>query len=110
MDNQKPPKKTDDHAKQADKLVEKVFDALGGIFGPIQTVRNAKAEATSEKIKAMANIEINELRNRAMNRFVLEEAIKQANIESITQKAVKDLTEDARPDQVENDWIAHFFN
>jgi hypothetical protein len=34
----------------------------------------------------------------------------QENIESITMKALPELTEDAKPDAVENDWITHFFD
>ncbi len=39
-----------------------------------------------------------------------EEAIKQQNIEDIAQKSLPALKEEARPEDIENDWIANFFD
>ena len=39
-----------------------------------------------------------------------EEAIKQRNIESITAKALPQVEESATPQNIENDWIANFFD
>ncbi|MGO8943521.1 MAG: DUF2806 domain-containing protein [Syntrophobacteraceae bacterium] len=100
-----------DLAKPASLLIEKVSDAIGGLYRPRQIKRIAQAEAEAEKIRALAKIEIDdELQKRALTRFVAEETRKQLNIESITSKAIKDLSEDARPQDMEDDWIAHFFD
>jgi Protein of unknown function (DUF2806) len=99
-----------DLTKPANTLVEKISDAIGGIFKPYQIKRVAQAEAEADKIHAVAQIEITDLQRRAMARFFAEEAKKQDNIEAITRKALPEVTEQARPDQVEDDWITHFFD
>src|SRR5690606_31571889 len=70
----------------------------------------AKAEAEAEKIKALAAIDISDLQQRAVHRFIFEEARKQATIESITRKAIPHLTADAKPAQIEDDWLTYFFD
>ena len=97
-------------AKPATVLIEKISEAIGGIFRPWQIRRVAQAEAEAEKIGAVAQIEISEIQERALRRFFVEEANKQANMESITRKALEDVKEDARPKEVENDWITNFFD
>ena len=99
-----------DLSRPATVLIEKISDAIGGIFKPYQIKRIAKAEAEAEKIRALANIEIKELQQRALVRFVAEETKKQANIESITAKAINGLKADAKPEDIEDDWIANFFD
>ncbi len=97
-------------SKPAVVLIEKISDAIGGYFKPYQIRQVARAEADSEKIKAITQIEITELQQRALHRFVFEEAKKQDNIESITDKALPYVKEDANPDSIEDDWIANFFD
>ncbi len=99
-----------DLTKPANTLIEKISDAIGGIFKPYQIKRVAQAEAEADKIHAVAQIEITDLQRRAIARFFAEEAKKQNNIEAITRKALPEVTEQARPDQVEDDWITHFFD
>jgi len=41
---------------------------------------------------------------------MIEEARKQANIESIIRKALPDVNADAKPAEVQSDWYATFFN
>ena len=97
-------------AKPANTLINKISDAIGGIFKPYQIKRVAQAEAEADKISAITQIEITDLYRRAIARFFTEEAKKQNNIEAITSKALPIVTEKARPDQVEDDWITHFFD
>jgi hypothetical protein len=97
-------------AKPATVLIEKVSDAVGGIFRPFQIVRVAKAQAEAERIQAESQIQVNDLHRRAINRFLEEEAKKQSNIESITQKAFPHLGKDSSPQDVEDDWIINFFD
>ena len=97
-------------AEPAKVLIEKVSDAVGGAFKPWQIERVAKAEAKAEIIKANTKIEISELQQRALNRFLVEEASKQENIESITKKAIPQLAEHANPSGIEKDWLVDFFD
>jgi hypothetical protein len=97
-------------AKPATVLIEKISEAIGGIFRPYQIKRVAQAEAEAEKIKAMTQVELTDLHRRAMYRFIAEEAKKQDNIETITRKALPELKAEASPERVENDWITNFFD
>jgi len=97
-------------AKTAETLIEKVSDAVGGIAKPGQIVRVAKAAAKAELIRAENRIEISETEERALQRMVHEEGKRQENIENITAKTIPLLSEDAKPEDVEDDWITHFFD
>lgn len=97
-------------SKPATVLIEKVSDAIGGIFEPWQIRRVAQAEAEAERIRAVTQIKVTRLQRRALQRFFAEEAKKQNNIESITAKALPQVEQDAQPQNMEDDWIANFFD
>jgi hypothetical protein len=97
-------------SKPATVLVERISDAVGGIFKPWQMRRVAKAEAEIEQIRAESEIQVTEIHRRAVHRWMQEEANKQSNIEAITQKALPLLDEKAEPQNVEKDWITNFFD
>jgi Protein of unknown function (DUF2806) len=97
-------------SEPATALIKAIEKATGGIFRPSQIRRVAKAEAEADIIKATAQIEIVDLERRALHRFLHEEAKKQSNIESITQKALPAINNDARPQEIEDDWIINFFD
>jgi hypothetical protein len=99
-----------DLTKPATVLIEKISDALGGVFKPHQIVRVAKAEAAAEQIRAESQIQVTELQRRAMYRFFEEEGKRQSNIEDITRKALPLLGEESSPQNVEDDWITNFFD
>lgn len=99
-----------DLSKPATVLIERVSDAVGGIAKPWQIRRVARAEAKAKLIKAEARIEITEIQRRALQRLVREEGAKQENIESITSKAIPYLNENAKPEEIERDWLTHFFD
>ena len=103
-----------DLAKPATVLIEKISDAIGGIFKPFQIRRVAQAEAEADKIKAIAQveaqIEIADLTRRALGRFLIEETKKQNNMESITSKALPQLGNNAKPQEINDDWITNFFD
>jgi hypothetical protein len=99
-----------DISKPATVLIEKISDAMGGYFKPYQIKRIAKAEAEAEIIRAQAQIEITDLQRRALARFVAEESLKQDNMEKITQKAIPLLDESSNPQNMEDDWLANFFD
>jgi hypothetical protein len=97
-------------SKPATVLIEKISEAVGGIFRPYQIRRVAEAEVDAEKIKAISKIEVTDIQRRAMQRFLEEEAKKQENIESITSKALPAVGENSFPQKIENDWLANFFD
>jgi hypothetical protein len=99
-----------DWSKPAITLVEKISDAIGGIAKPWQIKRVAEAETEAEKIRSTGQIEITALHRRATRRFLMEEAKKQNNIESILSKALPEVSEQAKSAQVEDDWITNFFD
>jgi hypothetical protein len=99
-----------DWSKPATVLIEKISAAIGGYAKPFQIRRVAHAEADAAKITAAAEIEVTELHQRAMRRFIAEETKKQHNIEDITAKALPDIGADAKPENMEDDWITNFFD
>lgn len=99
-----------DLAKPATTLIEKISDATGALLQPWQMKRIAKAEVEANKIKALGELDISDIQKRAMNRLLAEETIKQENIENITEKALLEVKEDAKPEEIENDWLANFFD
>jgi hypothetical protein len=99
-----------DISKPATVLIEKISDAVGGVFKPYQIRRVAQAEAEAEKIHEVSRLEVTDLQRRALHRFVYEEPQKQANIEGITQLALPEVTEQGKPEELEKDWIADFFD
>ena len=99
-----------DIAKPADTLIKKVSKAVGGVFSPYQIKRVAKANAEAAIINAQTDIQITDLHRRAMHRFVEEEAIKQKNIEDITNQAIPLLGESADASNIEDDWVTNFFD
>jgi len=102
--------KINDLSKPATVLIEKISDAVGGYFKPFQIRRVAKAEAEAEIIKEQAQIEITDLHRRALIRFVTEEAKKQNNIESITEKAIPQLNDSSNPQGMEDDYSKRTVN
>lgn len=102
--------KLDELTKPATVLIEKISDAVGGIFKPYQMVRIAKAEAEADQIRAQSQIHVTDLHRRAMHRFLEEEAKKQSNIEEITRQSLPLLNSDSSPDRISDDWITNFFD
>jgi hypothetical protein len=99
-----------DLSKPATTLIEKISDAFGGAFKPWQLKRIARAEAEADIIRAHAEVQVSEIKHRAMHRFLNEETKKQENIEAITVEALPLLDEDSDPSAMEDDWIANFFD
>lgn len=98
-----------DLSKPATVLIEKVCGAVGVLYEPTRTRRQARAEVDAEKIRALARIELSEIEERAIERFVHQEARKQRNIEDITGQASALLGADPKPERLDDDWLSHFF-
>ena len=90
-------------SKPAEVLIEKISEAVGGVFKPYQIVRVARAEAEAERIRAESQIQISDLHRRALHRFLEEEAKKQQNIEEITREALPQLNDKSQPEKIEKD-------
>lgn len=111
-----------DHSKVGWVFLEKISSAIGELHKPSQIKNVAKAEAEAEVIKAEAEaqaelireeaqVKISDLRvKRALNRFIAEEAKKQENIEKTTQKALNQLNQSSKPQDMDDDWITNFFD
>jgi hypothetical protein len=99
-----------DLSKPANTLIEKISEAIGGVFKPWQIRRVAEAEADAEQIKVLSKVETSQLEQRALERFIYEEAKKQNNIESITSQSLPQLNEDAKPEEIDDDWITNYFD
>lgn len=96
-------------SRPATALVEKIAEAVGGVFRPFQMVRTAKAEAEVRRIQAQSQIQVSDLERRAMQRWIQEETRKQSNMERIAAAALPLLKEDSSPQKVSTDWMSSFF-
>ena len=99
-----------DLAKPATTLIEKIADAGYILYEPRHIKKVAKAKAEAAVIEAEAQIKITDLHQRAVRRWIEEESQHQKNMEDITTKAAHQLSEDADPHAIDNDWIAKFFD
>lgn len=97
-------------SKPATVLVEKISSAIGILYEPTRIKKKAIADAEVSKTKALMDLEIDDIQKRALHRLVSEEIKKQENIESITEKSFSSLNEDAKPEDIEDDWISNFFD
>lgn len=97
-------------AKPATVLIEKVSNAVGVLYEPRRIIKRAEAEAEAEKIKVLAGMELSAVQQRGIERLVHQEARKQENIENITAQAAKELSPNAKAEELDEDWVAHFFD
>lgn len=74
------------------------------------TIITAQAEAEAAKIRALANIELQDSQQVALLRFLAEQIKQQENIQAIAGKAIPKLNPSAEPENMDDDWIAHFFD
>ena len=99
-----------DLSKPITALIEKLSSGAGILYEPTRIKKQALAEAEAKKTHALADIELQDIQKRALERFVREETIKQQNIESITEKTFEKLDDTAKPEDIEDDWISNFFD
>lgn len=91
-------------------LINKVSDALGWWTAPHQQVRMAKHEAIAARIRTESDIETADLIRKAAQRVAKEEIQHQHNMESILLKAMPHLQDDAKPKEMQTDWIVNLFD
>lgn len=99
-----------DLAKPATVLIEKVSNAVGVLYEPRRIIKKAEAEAEAKKILVLADMDLAEIQQRGIERLIHQEARKQKNIEDITAQAARDLPPNAKSEDLDEDWIAHFFD
>jgi len=92
-------------SETAKLFINKVSDAIGGGARPWQIRRIAAAEADAKVIAADADIRVSDLQRRAAQRWLNEEAEKQANMEAIAAGAVPKIGDNAKPESIEKDWF-----
>ena len=97
-------------SKPVNTLIKKVSNAAGVLYEPLHIKRIAKSRAKADLISEEAKIEITDLHRRAANRWLNEEAQRQANMENILVKALPQVEEAAKPEAVEDDWVVNFFD
>ncbi len=96
-------------AKPATVLIERVSDFVGGAFAPYQMKRMVEAKANADIIAAGAEEQVLGLKERSQHRREAEALRQQANIENVLSKALPQLNEESDPSQIDDDWLAHFF-
>ena len=97
-------------SKPATALIEKIFSAVGGLVGPWQMERKAKAKAKVDLIQAKSEVVITDLHRRAERRRIGEDARDQKNMEQIIEKTLPQLEDGADPGGIEDDWVTNFFD
>lgn len=90
-------------------LIEKIATGVGILYEPTRIRKNAKAQADANKIDAISKLEIEDIQKRALTRIVTEETIKQINIENVIEKAIPKIQQDAKTENVDNDWLIKYF-
>lgn len=97
-------------SKPVTVFIKKVSKAIGHAYAPAHLTRMARAQVEVDKIVSLGKIEVSEIERRAVKRLIAEEGEKQANIEFITGQAAAQISNDAKPENMDDDWIANFFD
>lgn len=95
-------------AEVANSLINKISSAVGQIYEPIHIRRIARANADAKQIAVLGELRT-EIEARAMRRLLAEETRKQENIEAIVDKAIENLEVEDKPEAIDDDWMALFF-
>jgi hypothetical protein len=97
-------------AEPAKVLLEKL--AAGGwlLFEPHQIRRVAKAEVAARRIRTLGDIEIAADEDRVLKRLARQAQREQLNIEKIAAGAVTLVEPTATPGEIDDDWLALFFD
>lgn len=97
-------------AEPVNTLINRVSDAIGVVFEPRHMRRNAQAEIDVHRMKQEAGLEpLTSLEKRSLQRMVSEEVKHQVNIENILVGAMDYLSDQSKPEDLDDDWISFFF-
>lgn len=103
-----------------DRLIVKVSHGIGILYEPRRIRRQAEAEAEAQEITARGKVNVNriltigEIENdalgqRALKRLIHEESKAQQNMEQVLEGASPYIAESAAPEEMDDDWLSHFF-
>ncbi|WP_373502931.1 DUF2806 domain-containing protein [Aestuariivirga sp.] len=90
-------------------LVKRLSNELGAFTRPVHARRLAKAKADIAILEAQTQNKLSEIQERGLRRMVSEEGRHQENIESIATKAIPHIADNAKPAEIEQDWMTEFF-
>lgn len=96
-------------ATPANTLIEKIAGAMNWVAEPYQRKRLAKADVEVARTRAESDFEVAEMYRRTGRRWMGEEVLRQANIESVITKALPLLSIGADPGSIHDDWIVLLF-
>lgn len=91
-------------------LIEKASSAIGILYEPIHRKKIAKADIEIDKMKLLSSLELNDIENRAVKRLIYVESKRQKNIEKVLELSANNLSDQAKPENIDNDWLFHFFD
>jgi len=94
-----------DAAEVFNRAIDKVCAAIGMIYEPTHRVRMTKADAKVLAIRTEALENLTPQQENAVQRFLFTETRKQENLENILDKAAEQITADAKPEDVDEDFI-----
>jgi len=107
-------------ADPVDTLIEKIAEGAGHVYAPIHERRMAEAETESRKIRASAQLEIAQMiedeldippaRAASIARVMGDKSFKLENRDEIIRDALPNIEEDARPEDISDDWLLNFFD
>jgi len=97
-----------DYAKPAEKLIDRISDAIGGVFAPWQIQRVAAAEAKAMVSRVKGEIDAATLQGRAAMRRLEDDVRHQRNLECVIAESLPYLLPGSKPEIMDQDWIAHF--
>ncbi len=102
-------------------LINRFSECIGVLYEPTKIRRLSKANIQTEREEALAKIDINkiyalgdielkEIQKRAFTRLLTEETKKQINMEQILENSFKDIKEQAKPENISDEWLSNFFD
>lgn len=101
---------TRDIAPVLEKFGEMIARGIGIAYEPRRIRKRSKAVvAAVETMGRLKDSTLTDIQRRTLDRLLNEEVFKQENIERIAEGAESKLEPDAKPEDVETDWLSDFF-
>jgi hypothetical protein len=95
-------------AKPVDTFIKVVAAFIGVRYEPKRIIKDAEAKAIARRIEATTDVEV-ELIYRSLERRIRDDIRSQENVEAVVRKAIPLVSEEAKPRDMNTDWMAHFF-
>lgn len=95
--------------KSLSKVGVRLLDVIYNVYGAPRRIKGeTKARITS--LRRINDSDLPEEQKRQLTFWHYVKADEQRNVVSTVEKALPQLTEDAKPEDVKPDWYRHFFN